>query len=104
MIGVFGFLRGLIANESGESSRGPESFRRPAGNSTDVVGRYFTLSELIERCKQDRDYRGAIAAANAVNTRDPIRRVFSTGENLVIETRQQSGDDLRPPPWWRSGN
>jgi len=57
--GVFAFLKSLFTEDSQQSSRA----RERAGGASEVIGRYFTLSERIEKCKADRDYYGAIAAA-----------------------------------------
>jgi hypothetical protein len=39
-------------------------------------------------------------ALGAVHTRDPIRRVYSTVDGLVIETRQHRAVIDGPPLWW----
>ena len=57
---MFGFLKSLFGEDSQGHSGRPD---RPSGESSDVIGRYFALSERIEKCKADRDYHGAIAAA-----------------------------------------
>jgi hypothetical protein len=39
--------------------------------------------------------------AGAVQARDPIRRILSTGESLVIETRQHRCRISGAPAWWK---